>query len=705
MCSDLDSTKLLKAFLLEIEGAQGQTHECFLFNVSESNWTSHAISSSPRFHFSTESVFRFSQKYEVTIYSLPEPWNRTTAVQKTVVMPQHPSLAESSNQTENNCTRFSHPYASKWSAGFRRISLHSLAKTIEIEFVGAPTQYCFEQYEVRLLDESGLELLHSDIISTEQMRTETVGNSTLLFGQYNFTGLDFNKSYIPSVIAVERASDGRCLCPVYGASNNPYDNKVVCSCIAADWKPVRLQRYNLTEPLCKGCANTTIPTAQVIKEESSSWKFYMAMLAGIVFTALSAIALSVLARHYRKSGKTVRIRFIQDQHHHADHLRPADRKSLLENGSAVLAQTPLILSTHINVLIVYSHDSGAHNASVAALAEFLREVCNIDVHIDQLDEEIIERNLMDYLSSSVVNADKVIVINSIGANHRYHEKISGSDYVVERNEHEVLDNLFLLQIDMALQHQCVISMRFDYSSFNDVLPPLHGYLQYVVPDNLVPFVSAIVGRNVKHDPRFSGYHPQLNKLQTAIRRMNEIQSNQPQWFRNSHCRRPLKYENNGMTAVSVTEQLPAAPSPLPIVNPVDTEKPSSDIFAESQEELCANVEPDTNAPESGVFDVASLATEDERREVYNIDDGLLLTEEVTETSEKERVRNGYSQLRPSSPLDSAYITTSQPSSPNIKMKNNGFLPVAAKSSADDSNNDSGFLETRSELDLRMISAS
>ncbi|KAH7729284.1 Protein Y64G10A.6 [Aphelenchoides avenae] len=254
-----NSTKLLEAFLLEIDGSQSQTHVCFLFNISDANWTSHAISSSPRLHFSTDSVFRFGQAYDVTVYSLPETWNVTRSVQKSVVMPHNPALSSPNSHLSPNCSYHSHPYASKWTAGFRRIMLHSLAKTIQIEFVGAPPQYCFEQYEVRLLDETGLELLHSDTISVDQMRSEVIGNTTVVFGEYNFTQLDLDKSYIPSVIAVERASDGRCLCPVYGVNKDLYDNKVVCSCVAADWKPVKLQRLNLTQPECPGCGNATVP--------------------------------------------------------------------------------------------------------------------------------------------------------------------------------------------------------------------------------------------------------------------------------------------------------------------------------------------------------------------------------------------------------------------------------------------------------------
>jgi hypothetical protein len=132
-----------------------------------------------------------------------------------------------------------------------------------------------------LLDDSGLELLHSDVISVEQMSAERIDNTTVYFGQYNFTGLELDKNYIPSVIAVERALDGRCLCPVHGT--DPYDNSVLCSCIAADWKPVRLQSKDsqgleefillLSEINAGGpiVMNSTAPIVTIDQEDSSGW--------------------------------------------------------------------------------------------------------------------------------------------------------------------------------------------------------------------------------------------------------------------------------------------------------------------------------------------------------------------------------------------------------------------------------------------------
>lgn len=86
-----------------------------------------------------------------------------------------------------------------------------------------------------------------------------------------------------------------------------------------------------------------------------------------------------------------------------------------------------------------------------ALAEYLKDVFNVDVHVDRWDVESIERNLMDYISASVLNADKVIVVNSIGTSHRYNGKIMNRGYEVVRTDADPMDHLFVSQVDQALQ--------------------------------------------------------------------------------------------------------------------------------------------------------------------------------------------------------------------------------------------------------------
>ncbi|VDM26788.1 unnamed protein product, partial [Toxocara canis] len=160
----------------------------------------------PRFHFSTESIFEFGIAYDVILTSLPRSNSLQHSVIKHITMPRHPELNKTSSDSSFDCSKYceflylcfcgvfiavvSNPQASKWTAGFRRIFVHSLARTIQIEFVGAPAHYCFEAYEVRLKDETGLDLLHSSIIPVEAMRSELIDNITVLFGEYNFTDLE-----------------------------------------------------------------------------------------------------------------------------------------------------------------------------------------------------------------------------------------------------------------------------------------------------------------------------------------------------------------------------------------------------------------------------------------------------------------------------------------------------------------------------------
>src|SRR4051812_45338026 len=102
-----------------------------------------------------------------------------------------------------------------------------MTRTIQIEFIGAPAQYCFEAYEVRLMHENGMEVVASKTVYVDDMKAENIDNRTVYFGEHDFTNLTVDENFIPSVIPVERATDGRCLCPVHGS--DPYDNKVVCS--------------------------------------------------------------------------------------------------------------------------------------------------------------------------------------------------------------------------------------------------------------------------------------------------------------------------------------------------------------------------------------------------------------------------------------------------------------------------------------------
>ncbi|VDN60510.1 unnamed protein product [Dracunculus medinensis] len=316
--------------------------------------------------------------------------------------------------------------ASQWVSAFRKVIVNSITRTIQIEFIGAPSAYCFEEYEIRLKDETGFELLRTATIPVAHMYTEITNNKAVLFGKYIFTNLQANQDYIPSIIPVERARDGRCLCIING--NNPYDNRSICSCIAADWEKVRIR-----------------------------------------------------------------------------------------NNSEMKQQ---------NFLIIYTHDCPEHERVVTAFAEFLRQQFNFNIHLDIWDLEEIEINVMDYITKSIINANKILIINSIGTYVRYKNKIDHK-YRIESTKPTIFDDLFDPQIDQALRHPYLVSIRFIYTSDIYILPPLIYLLQYTLLDNINLLLS-----NLSNNNEISFDQNSLNELKSAITYMELFTDSEPLWSDN-----------------------------------------------------------------------------------------------------------------------------------------------------------------------------
>lgn len=86
---------------------------------------------------------------------------------------------------------------------------------------------------------------------------------------------------------------------------------------------------------------------------------------------------------------------------------------------------------------------------------------------------------------------------------------------------------------------------------------LQGCLQYVIPTNLVPLVSALVGRNLKQDPRFTGFTPQVDRLNKAVQVMDEMSQREPGWFLKTHHRRPIPASRLMETALESSFKLAA----------------------------------------------------------------------------------------------------------------------------------------------------
>lgn len=96
---------------------------------------------------------------------------------------------------------------------------------------------------------------------------------------------------------------------------------------------------------------------------------------------------------------------------------------------------------------------------------------------------------------------------------------------------------------MTFRHPSIISARFSYTSSEDTLPQLVDSLNYILPDHVPSLMSALFGKNMKHDSRVaSGYSPHLVKLQIKVKQMLDICQAKPHWFIDSHYKQTFQDE-------------------------------------------------------------------------------------------------------------------------------------------------------------------
>lgn len=499
----------LKAFKLIVNGPDGR-NTCFVFNVTQQGRREDSVA--PRYRFSSNTLFDFGDTYTVTVVSLPISRKRAPKVSATSLMPDDPDAAPTKlvKTHEQICSGKSNPQASKWAASFRKIFLFSAIRMIQIEFLAAPPQYCFEEYEVRLLDSSGIVMLQSAIISKEDLKTEFINGRNVQFGEYNFTDIELDTAVIPSVIPIETGRDGRCLCETENG----------CSCLAADWKPVMLTKI---EKPPSGMNGTGESKEKVSKDQAVlgvfDWHTY-AICAAIVLVIMFVLFMGGCLGCYRRFQKEKK----------AGNVHLMNENPAFSHSGSI----PLIMKQSLSVLILYSHDSAQHEAAVLAFAELLRDVFHLNVHLDAWDEDDIEENRAEYINSSIVRADKVILINSIGAYYRTlfrHKR----EPALERISRGRNDALFNLQCELALQHPSVISCHFNYTSPKHVLFPVSRLLQYSIPDNLMTMSTCLTGQPARPE-QLAGFNQVYARLQAAVSRKRAYIESDPQWFEHTHHR-------------------------------------------------------------------------------------------------------------------------------------------------------------------------
>ena len=215
------------------------------------------------------------------------------------------------------------------------------------------------------------------------------------------------------------------------------------------------------------------------------------------------------------------------------------------------------------------------------------------------------------------------------------------------------------------------------------MPALNGCLQYVIPDNLTPLLSALVGRSLKHDTRLAGYNSHLAKVHAAISQMEQMRKADPNWFDNSHVRVPITASPRNVLTPQSMDELPLVSVPE-IIDTV-----SQPLLSPDEESVHAD-------DDSGVFDKTGILpststvdiTEDQdiqAKDGENEHEPVIIIEEIS----PDKKENKHELLHISNPL-TRLINHEDP--PYNKLKE-----IEPDCSAD-----SGLV---SDADLRMISAS
>ncbi|CAI5448685.1 unnamed protein product [Caenorhabditis angaria] len=563
----IDDINHLEAFKLHVYSTpNGQDETCFVFNVTQHNITDLDSHSSSRYRFSSSTLFKYARQYHIDIHSLPMSENFSPAVGTVLQMPEDPEKINA----EDFCKYNSNSQASRWAASFRKIFRYSEVRKIQIEFLAAPPTMCFEEYEVRLLDSDGVAVVDSGFITKADLKTEMNNGKLVTFGGYNFTNLQLEVNYIPSVIPVERAEDGRCLCP----------SRSGCGCLAAEWKHVKL-----TNKFKNTLVNVTIPKSveNSPKKNDPTNPYIIVLITGSIATSVILTFCCCMAawfkRYKQKLKKDEKFDFI------------GNKKVYGQCG-----KDPLIMQEALSVLILYSHDCSQHDAAVLAFAELLRDVYRLNVHLDVWDDREIEENRAEYVNSCVVRADKIIIVNSIGS-----QNIVGARRLrephMERIVPGMLDNLFIHQIDLALQHVSVISVRFPYTPKTCTLFSLTPLLQYSIPENINQFISRLMD-TPRPINRLTGFNPQFSKLQAAFSRMLNFIEEEPYWYEQSHHRVPI-----------IPRSLENSTEVLRISETIEEEDEDA-LEGEEEEELEIELAEPNDQNDSGILDSAYVSGSD-----------------------------------------------------------------------------------------------
>lgn len=213
-------------------------------------------------------LFQFGQNYTISI------GNKKIKI----------NMIDYYDKISNNCSPVdivfgSAHYASLWKPHFDKISIDSSSKIINISFSGAPSQFCFEEYEIELenLNNSKVE---SKFFSKYMLKEK----NGYLFGNVSFKHLYPNNIYVSRIKA-----------------NKYRDNDKICLCIRRDWN---------CECMIEKSNKIFLPPSNLIinnnenKKNNIYWHvilFVLALIFFLISLTISCFLLYHIANTYFKS--------------------------------------------------------------------------------------------------------------------------------------------------------------------------------------------------------------------------------------------------------------------------------------------------------------------------------------------------------------------------------------------------------------------
>lgn len=209
------------------------------------------------------------------------------------------------------------------------------------------------------------------------------------------------------------------------------------------------------------------------------------------------------------------------------------------------------------VLLLYSNDCSAHQKVVEALAGFLIETCNCNVHVDMFEEQIIhDRGLDDWLVEKLQEAEFIIVLCSIGARLRCSKKKVRFKFDPNRT----LPDYFAVAVDYVAEKMRVerskempltafISVYMDYSTASDIPPQLEMAFKFCLMKDISALfchLHGINGEPTKDGVPVLGLSEETydvsemgTELRVAIESAKEFFRCNPEWVEESMEQAPL----------------------------------------------------------------------------------------------------------------------------------------------------------------------